>query len=219
MVLVKAGVGAILGAAIGMAIWIAIGYYTGYEVGYVAWGIGALAGFGAMAAARDEASAVTGGLAAVVAVLAILVAKYAVVYAALERDLPEMQKAAAMTITDDQVRSTIAREVIEERTASGKKVTWPAGVNSEEAEWPSEYPKTVVAETNKRWGAMKPEQQQAKKAELQQQYDQSMTAFTTELMPTIRNAAFEESFGLFDLLWIGLALASAYKLGSGGGDD
>jgi len=66
-------VGAILGAAIGASAWALIAHFTGYEVGYVAWGVGALVGFGSTSCGGKGASM---GLAcAALALVAIFVGK------------------------------------------------------------------------------------------------------------------------------------------------
>lgn len=66
---------ACVGGAIGAGIWYAIVMATDYEVGYVAWGVGALAGFGMMMGVGghdDRAGILAGGIAG----LALLAGKY-----------------------------------------------------------------------------------------------------------------------------------------------
>jgi len=63
--------GAFVGALIGMGIWYGIAIATGYQIGIVAWGIGALTGFGARVMAREGNTAL-GIVSALFAAVAIL---------------------------------------------------------------------------------------------------------------------------------------------------
>ncbi|MEY4387350.1 MAG: hypothetical protein RLY20_2633 [Verrucomicrobiota bacterium] len=63
--------GAFIGALIGMGVWYGLVVATGYQIGYVAWGIGALTGFGARVLGRDGNTAL-GVTSAIFAAIAIL---------------------------------------------------------------------------------------------------------------------------------------------------
>ena len=63
--------GAFAGALLGMGIWYGIAVATGYQLGIVAWGIGALTGFGARLLAREGNTAL-GVVSALFAAVAIL---------------------------------------------------------------------------------------------------------------------------------------------------
>jgi hypothetical protein len=73
------------GALVGAGVWAAIGIGTGYEVGYVAVLVGFLAGLGVKLGARSKRSAGLQALAAGLAVVGLLAAKYFVfAHAAVE---------------------------------------------------------------------------------------------------------------------------------------
>lgn len=219
--LVKAGIGALLGGLLGAAVWVAIGFYTGYEVGLIAWGIGAAAGLGAVLfVGQSEAETSTGVVAAVIAVLTILGAKYAVAYAVVERDITQfLPGGGTYTVTDEDVIATIADKLIEDHVATGKEVEWPEFDEEVGPMYPDEYPKQFVEAADKQWKGMSAEEQRAKHAEVQRLTDESLAEYIRTVKPIARMEAFKGSFGLFDLLWIGLAIASAFKLGSGLGND
>lgn len=66
--------GSLLGAAIGAVAWAVVVIVTNYQLGIIAWGLGALAGYG-MARGHRDARAGAGIAAALVAVLGILAAR------------------------------------------------------------------------------------------------------------------------------------------------
>lgn len=72
--------GGLAGALVGAGAWAAIGIITGYEVGYVAVLVGFLAGLGVKLGARNKRSAGLQAMAAGLAVVGLLAAKY-IVYA------------------------------------------------------------------------------------------------------------------------------------------
>jgi hypothetical protein len=69
-------IGGAVGGAIGAAIWAGIAYFTGYEVGWIAWGVGALAGVGTMAGARESAGFMSGIVASAIALASLLAGKF-----------------------------------------------------------------------------------------------------------------------------------------------
>lgn len=222
MTLVKAGLGAAGGALLGMVVWVAIGYFTGFEVGYVAVAIGAAAGFGAtLVAGATECDTTTGVVAGAISVLAVLGAKYAVIYMVVEKTVSNV--VVQHVITEDDVKNELADAIVEEREAAGKTIQWPKSESmidqTEGHDWPAGYPKDIVTEAGKRWDALSADEQAAKKAQSQADYDQWYREFNTVMKPDLRWSAYKGSFGGFDVLWILLAVASAYKLGSGATND
>lgn len=215
MSITSAAVGAAIGAALGGAIWAAIVHFTGFEVGYVAVGVGALAGFGAVTAAKGQTSRNTGVAAAVCAVLAILGAKYVVVYTVLSQmDLGFDESFSAMQFSDEAVQERLAIEIIDERIDAGKEVSWPAGVDEDEAQWPGEYPKDIVADATSRWNALSVDARAAKREEMQSQVREMVEAFGRLRSPSVQWEMYVSTFDLFDVLWIGLALVTAYRVGA-----
>ena len=87
MAMFKWMLGGFAGAAIGAVVWILVTYYTNAEVGYVAWGVGVLAGLGVRLSSRYDVtppSPMQGFLAAGIATLALIIAKYLVVALQME---------------------------------------------------------------------------------------------------------------------------------------
>ena len=82
----------------------------------------------------------------------------------------------------------------------------------EDAEAKEHFPADVWTEAMKRWDATSAEERARIKSEMEKDYAQFKAGLATSL-PWER---FKASFSLFDILFIGLALVSAFKLGSGG---
>ncbi|MEW6198435.1 MAG: hypothetical protein AB1601_07210 [Planctomycetota bacterium] len=70
--------GSLVGALIGAAVWAVVAIATNYQLGIIAWGLGALAGYG-MARGHREGRAGAGITAALVAILGILAARVVMV--------------------------------------------------------------------------------------------------------------------------------------------
>jgi hypothetical protein len=201
--------GGTVGGLIGAAIWTAIGYFSGYEVGWIAWGIGFLVGFGVRVAAGDSMGKGPATTAAALAVAAVLLGKAGVIYFVLQDAMPAGE--AQISFDDEMMIAGIADKVVEEREAAGEPVNWPEEVDPDEASSESDYPPEVWRQASQRWNDFG----QAKQEEMRQQRIRENAA----LMESVRSALFKvylkESFGPFDLLWLALAVITAFKLGSG----
>lgn len=204
----KGIIGGLIAAVIGAGVWAAIAYFTGYEIGWIAWGVGALVGFVAAKAAGDEAGDGLGIVAAVIAVLAILGGKYATGYALTQQALSAMP---AVVIDDNYLQVMQATEVAEEWQNAGKPVAWPAGMTLEDAEAKEHFPTDVWTEAMKRWDETSAEERARIKSEMEKDYAQ----FKAQLASSLPWESFKNSFSLWDILFIGLALVSAFQLGSG----
>lgn len=213
MKLISGFVGALIGGVAGAAIWAAVVKFTGFEIGWVAWGIGALVGLGFRLGAKDLGTPATGVLAAAVALLAVLAGKYTVVYLYTHEYLADHTVSPELASSDEFVLSCVADGVIEEWQSAGRFVQWPNGVDPDAAATESDYPPAAWAEAEARWAAMTPADQQA--------FRDGVVAFYTTSDPVAEAAlsigAFFASFGFFDLLWIGLAVATAFRMGAASG--
>ena len=208
MVVLKAILGAAIGGAIGAAIWAGIAYGAGVEIGWIAWGAGLLAGGGALALARDEASVVTGVAAACISLVALAAGRYAAMSMIMDRELGSME---AYVATDESMLVSFADDVVYEWEEQGKTIKWPEGMTVEEADQESDYPKDVWKEAKARWGELSPEEQQEAKAENERAIAEMMQAVSS----TIVKEGFMASFDFMDIIFGGLALLTAYKVGSG----
>jgi hypothetical protein len=73
--MIGAMIGGGIAGVIGALVWGGIIYGTGYEVGYVAWGIGALVGFGVLLGSQEYSGVTSGIVALVLANLSIFFGK------------------------------------------------------------------------------------------------------------------------------------------------
>jgi hypothetical protein len=227
MSLIKMVVGGLAGGLIGAAIWAAIGYFTGYEVGWIAWGIGFLAGLGVSVTGSQEVARfdkvqrkmvvertaadgpLAGAVAAIAAVLSVLVGKYAVIHL-----LVASPSSLEEYLDDETMIASIADEIVFEQEAQGRNVEWPEGVDPEEAYLKDDYPPAIWSEAEGRWNALSPGEREARKS---LQADAIGAAMSSA--PGARGAVFLASFGLFDVLWFGLAAVTAFKIGASSGSS
>lgn len=200
--IVGGGVAGIVGAAI----WAAIVHYTNYEVGYVAWGVGAAVGYGVRKMAGQEEGVAPGVVAAVIAVLALVARKYAVAMAAVQGNMPDV----AQFVTPQSMVVSNAEQICLERSLKGQKLQFPPGKNAENAEKQSDFPADVWKEADERWSKLDPAAQQQQLEAKRTLINQQMQA----LKGGLQDKLFEKSLGLFDILWLVLAVGSAFKIGA-----
>ncbi len=210
MSLVKGTIGSVIGGAIGAAIWTGVAYSMNLESGFIAWGVGILAGIGMAVGAGNYASQTTGVVAALVAAVAVLGGKYGAVHYAVG-DI--MKGVESVAITDEDAQVYMADQLVEEYKAQGKALKWPEGMTAEDASEQAHYPTALWADMSNRWSKMSPSAREEYRAGVQEQFRQMVTLARSE----IEKEGFSASFTPFDLLWFGLALATAFKLGSGMG--
>jgi hypothetical protein len=206
-----------LGAGIGGVIWVLLGYFADVEVGYVAWGIGLLAGVGVRFKMESHEVNSAAGIAAVAAAMLVIAgSKYFVVRLHVANLLNPILAA------DDKMDPVelVAGDIVDERVKAGQEINWPepeADAKPPEGEEGGivvgGYPEDVLAEARQRWEAMP----QAQRVE----YEAAKRAARVEQMAQVReainNEAFKASFGPHDLLWFGLAVFTAFKVGRGMG--
>jgi hypothetical protein len=141
MIPLKGIVGAAVGAAIGALIWALVSKFTGYEIGWIAWGVGALAGFGAvMMGGRGRAMAV---IAAVLALAGIFVGKVYAVELALgdhlgkEADAALTQEAYEEVLEDGRILESTQPEAYREYMIARRysDAEAPGDISEEELDW------------------------------------------------------------------------------------
>ena len=225
MVYMKSLVAGIVAGLIGAGVWAAIAYFAGYEVGWIAWGVGGLVGIAvrffsepevvptgdaaddALNELRAEADQLGPGvIAAVVAIAAVLLGKFAAVW------LLVGNLSGAAFEDEELLISYIADEVVEEYTAAGRAVSWPPGSRPEQAAAQADYPSDVWSDAVERWNAMSPEDQDAFKEATAAMYQALLTQGAA-------GSFLLSSFSMFDLLWFGLAGWTAFKLGASGSEE
>lgn len=212
--MIKAIIGGLIGGAIGAAIWASISYFADRELGIVAWGVGVLVGMGTAMFAGNSVSPLTGAAAALIALGSIAGGKFAAVHIVADKVKTDVH--AKIVIGEEHALTGIADQLAEEAEKAGKKVDWPKGMNREEASEEKDFPPAMWADAKARWTAMSPADQDSYKKALAEHVHASVD----QAIGQAESEAFMSSFTYFDLLWALLAVASAFKLGSGaGGDD
>ena len=159
-------------------------------------------------------SPLTGGIAAIIAIASVSAGKYAAVSVALDdavaKIAPQLEQ-----MSDELVLSYLADEVVAEFQQKGKAVNWPEGVQPEFAETEAEYPADVWAEAKARWDH--------NGSEWQAQYrDYQIQKRAYEFQAVVgqaRGEGFIASFSLFDVLFFGLAVMTAFGVASGAGGE
>lgn len=116
-------VGGAIGGLIGAAIWAAVGYFTGFEVGWIAWGVGALVGIGVAVGMGGSGGVGGAGTAVLLALLAIVLGKWAVIHFSIQQALDPNGLAV----------SAIADVLIAEREEQGKPVGPPRNASEPES--------------------------------------------------------------------------------------
>ena len=205
----RALLGATLGGLCGAALWAAVAFLFHYEIGWIAWGIGAACGFGA-ARLGSDLDWTTGAAAAGIAVLSIALGKFAAVHLVVNDAVSQMA-AGTVVVEDELAISYVADEVVAARYDEGQAVDWPGGVVPSNPSSEAESPRDVWAEAVAVWNDLPASEREAFKAELAR----DMQANAELIREQAVQAGFRESFGAFDLLFVFLAVGSAYKLGSG----
>lgn len=212
-------------AAVGGVVWFLVVWYLNLEVGYVAWGIGLLAGLGMHLGYRD-ANTKAGVVAASMSLASIILAKAAifgfVMYAVISGDTndPELRKTF--------VTAAIAEEVLDERgieSESERENQWDSAWSEAEQRVNSMSPADIEAKHKEVLAAAETADSPGEEGGEADAEDESSLAEADE-SPSVEEASaglaafavyfFQTQFGLFDLLWVFLAVSSAFRLGSRG---
>lgn len=224
MSLVKATVSGLIGGAIGGAVWAGLAYGVHREFAMVAWGIGALVGFCVQAGAGEKAGFTTGALAAIIALASIAGGKYAVIHIIVQKELAKfsapIEAHLAQPMTDDEAVTSIAESLIDEAQEAGKTITWPKDKTAEsDRNTIADYPAAIAKDAKARWKAMPAGDQQTFKDDTRAAEREAHKQFQAMAGAEAAKAGFLQAFDFFDLLFGLLAVATAFKLGSGGGSE
>lgn len=201
------GAGCVVGL-IGAAVWAGVGHFLNLEASLIAIGIGWAVGFVIGLVAADEASVVTGAAAVLITVLSIVGGKWAYIEMGVSEALGEVD--VALDFDREDVLAKYATDIADEREADGQRLNWPPGMSNDEAWEEDEFPADVWGEAVARWDTLDADEQQA---ELDTYNDAG--AFVAD----VKWEAFKDSFGLFDLLFFGIAVVIAFPTGAGMRND
>jgi hypothetical protein len=200
-------VGSLIGGAIGALTWMGVALATEREIGWIAWGIGALAGLGMSLGLKGLGDPKAGVVAALIALVSVFAGKYAAVHFAVQRSLDEVESSP---IEDRHIQLHLADEVVKAWEAEGRELQWPPGMTLQRAEKPKDYPEGVWEEAVAQFDAQSP----ADRTQLTKELAEKRSRMLRGMQSQFAIEGFKESLGAYDLLWAGLAVATAYRLGS-----
>ena len=196
----RAIVAGLLGALLGAGIWTAVTAMTGWEVGWVAWGVGALVGF-AMSKFTPQRGVQLGVYAAVLAVLGLAVGKVATI----RMMVPSYGRELVM---DNEIvlAQAFAVEMRDNERFSAQLSLDLARFGRRDS-LPPPLLNRMMDEAQARMAAAEP-------AERERVAAMFANSFLGEVSLVEQ---FKASLGVFDLLWFGLAIATAFKFMRGDG--
>ena len=128
-----------------------------------------------------------------------------------ESDLERYRKDPSQLISQEYVITYVADAVVNEWEEDGRTIKWPDGVEPYTGQWSGDYPTDAWDEALNRWDAMSTSERLDYRHAILPLIPDSNLLLAVELV--------QYTFTFWDLLWFGLALASAYKLGSNEHDD
>ncbi len=207
-VMIRGTLGGVVAGVIGAGIWAGIVYATNREVGIVAWGVGGLVGLGVRLLVDEAHGFKYGLLAAAIAFMSLIGGKFVAVHLIVS-DIKIANEILHMS-EQDMIMSK-ADDIVKERQAKKQRVNFAPGMTVEKASKQMDYPQDVWKEAKKRWTDIPEADRQKLTADVSKERERLISDLKTE----VRNKGFAESFGPYDLLWFGLAMFTAFRLGSG----
>lgn len=209
----------LVAGAVGAAVWAAIVYYTGWEIGWIAWGMGVLVGVTVAAGAKEETGLATGVGAACIAAASVLGGKYAVVQMVFD-DVWEQtaggQVAEATRVDDNMLIAALASQLIQQQEDAGETVVRPVyDEDDPDLTLEQTFPPEVWEDAKTRWESA----DDSYKTEHRAFVESRVADFVANKKSEMVQQGFLEVLSLWDLLWLGLAVFSAWRIGSGGGGD
>lgn len=187
----------VLAAGVGAGVWVGVYAGTGYSVGLLAIIIGGLAGFGMGMGSGGRGGALAGVLAAAVTFVAVCGARLGVAHLHASSVLAE-----GMTITEEDAEAAIASELYVQWEEEGREMSEP----DEDEEFPAE----VLAAASRRWRLMGDLERAEFVAGLRTRRSEDAAAAA----PVLTGLSFVFGFGVMGFVCLGLAMSTAYKIGS-----
>ncbi|MFM8222052.1 MAG: hypothetical protein ACKOJF_24330, partial [Planctomycetaceae bacterium] len=112
--------------------------------------------------------------------------------------------------------SYLADGIVEERQSRGERVVFPPGKSLETAQSQLDYPPEIWAAAEKEWQTTSAEDRQVF---LAAKVSAQGPSATDRLKFALERVFSGEGASPFDLLWVFLAVSTAYKLGNGSSDS
>ncbi len=136
-------------------------------------------------------------------------------YQALSHDKREKLHSCPDLANPDCLTAFIARGIAEDAEAAGERVDWPQYMEMDERVHRTDYPPRIWSEAEAQWGAMSPREQEDFEHEVRQYLLDRQKQRFADAAGVITFGGLLSSLSLWDLLWVFLAVASAWKLGTG----
>jgi hypothetical protein len=203
--------GSLIGGVVGAGIWALVAYQINYEIGWLAVGVGALVGGGMAKGAQGYTGALTGLVAAIIAVGAVMGGRYMAISAVVD-DFGKQANKQVARITEDDARVELARSIAHEQEDAGRRLKWPEGMDEDQAGSPQDFPQEVWAQTERRWTAMTPDE----RADYLDRIRAEQRELVTSIVGAAKNRGFVASFEPIDILFLLLAVGAGFSIGSGG---
>jgi hypothetical protein len=150
-------------------------------------------------------------VAVVLSVLSIIGGKYAAVKIAFSGSRSPFQETLNRIDGDTAfVVSYLADSVAEAYEGQGRTIVWP-DPSDESRDEPADYPEDVWSAAQTRWDSMSTADQDAYRQRLRDRTSQ-MAAL---VQPGMMMEAFKGTFGALDLVFLGLAIFTAWRIAAG----
>jgi hypothetical protein len=110
----------------------------------------------------------------------------------------------------------IADQIVDARYENDQHIEWPETIGEDDVPWrKAHYPADVWAEAEARWNKLNADEQQAFVRTMIATESDRLESAMADFRAQISTEGFFASFGLLDLLFIALAVGSAFQIGSG----
>ncbi|CAN5694663.1 hypothetical protein BH11PLA1_BH11PLA1_03270 [soil metagenome] len=205
--------GGSIGGAVGVAAWAGLILAAGVESGWVAWGVGAVVGYGVAVCARERANALSGTIALVLAMASICVGKYVAVSVMVDRFTTSSKFVAQRAEAEATgIKIMYAHREVERLRAANKPAVFPGGVSEDDAETAAMFPPGAWEKGEAAFAAEPDENKQA----AHQFVGAAVSAHVSERVAEAKADAWKASFGPLDIVFLLLAIFTAFRIGSGG---
>lgn len=213
----RAVVGGLIGGVLGAVLWAGVVVFTGYEVGWIAWAVGGLVGFGVAKGNEDgrRSSTAAGALAIAITAVAIVGGKYAGIVALMPSDDEIEDMVLSNFEREEYLVSYVADDVAAEWTSNGRELAWPAASDPSQASAEADYPPDVWAEAEARWGARSEEDRLAYREAREAETLENLRTSMPEIRTALAGGGLLGSFTPMDVIFFGLAMVTAFGVGSG----
>ena len=198
----KAIIAAVIGGLVGALLWGAIAHFTGYEVVYVAWAIGGLIGF--LSAMAGGEGFTNGAICAAVAALSLIAGKFVAVKMSVSAELTPMLE----PMYEEQKQDAAEFAKLESKDDWGNFIYENGYTEVESVEDISTAELMIFEATTV---------PMLEKLNAGMTYNEYEAEIISEMGGTMD--IIKDSFGVMDILFFGLGIYTAFKLGAGGGDE